>query len=136
MAQYSNAKRVLHKYIGTTQVYEDTTGIWQDLAIASVSGTTISGSVQYMAINGVIVFKSELDTKLTSTDNNGSVTFEPFPSSLVAVTPNITSFNITEYSAYMVSMSGNTLTIKWEDSGANIIPFPLTAFTFSYTQQN
>ncbi|HBF73694.1 MAG TPA: hypothetical protein DDW71_00340 [Lactobacillus sp.] len=127
-------RKELHKYIGTTQVYEDTS-IWQDLAIASVSGTTISGSVQYMAINGVIVFKSKLDTKLTSTDNNGSVTFEPFPSSLVAVTPNVTSFNSTLYTTYMVSMSGNTLTIKWTDSGANI-PFPLTAFTFSYTQQN
>lgn len=135
MPEYTNARRVLHKFIGRTKMYEDTVGIWQDLAIASVAGTTISGSVQYMAINGVIVFKSKLDTKLTGTNNNGSVTFAPFPSNLAAVTPNVTSFNSTLYTTYMVSMSGNTLTIKWSGSGADI-PFPLTAFTFSYTQQN
>lgn len=76
MPQY-NDKRILRKYIGTQQTYDDDEGQWQNIGWTSNSVTPASGTIQFLAVKGRIIFKGDLI--VTTKQVSWTIQINPLP---------------------------------------------------------
>ncbi|MCH5461491.1 hypothetical protein HC026_02045 [Lactobacillus sp. LC28-10] len=139
MPQITNAKRVLHKYIGQTQTYKDTVGVWQEISWSSSNTTPSSGTVQFMDIGGMIIFKENL--LFTSNSTNGSLTIKNIPSQYTNLQFKSIMLNQESWSNSAniadnesVTISGRNLSLSF--SGIGQTHWPLINVRLYYGQQN
>lgn len=139
MPEYTNAKRVLHKYIGGTQTYKDTVSVWQDISWSSSNTTPSSGTVQFMDIGGMIIFKENL--LFTSNSTDGSLTIKNIPSQYTNLQFKSIMFNQESWSNSAnidnnesVKISGQNLTLSFHGTGQTL--WPLINVRLYYGQQN
>lgn len=72
-----NAKRILKKYIGTQQAYNDEEGQWQDIGWTSDTVSPSSGVIQFLAVKGRIIFKGDL--LVTTKQTSWTIRINPLP---------------------------------------------------------
>lgn len=76
MPQYSG-KRILKKYIGTQQVYDDSEGQWQNIGWTSSTVSPANGTIQFLAVKGRIIFKGDL--LVTTKQTSWTIQINPLP---------------------------------------------------------
>lgn len=120
MPQY-NAKRVMHKFIGTQQVFTDGIGEWRDLTWTSSLGEQIV--TKFIAIGGFLIFQGNLTGKKYMNEKdtwsadipvefkNLTIFTPPFAYDLIVTSTHRTTF------AYDATLSGNKIILTQQNSG-------------------